>query len=208
MASPSPIKKPSFTLTTFSPLDGHCTIADGASLFEVSPRSIVSVSPFVGHEAEFNTAIDKLFNSAYPSAIKAFERTGKNGYLLLPSSHGQWFFCFDDEVRDPVVTTRDLLGRATSNRAAMTDQSDAWVILALTGPRICQTLERICPIDCSLPAMPIGNTARTMIEHIGTIILRRPDDDNGDPCFWLMSARSSAASFLRTIIASPPFTPQ
>ena len=207
MASPSPIKKPTFILTASSPLDGHCIIVDGASLFEVSQWSIVSVSPFVGNEAEFNTAINKLFNSAYPSATKAFELTGKNAVILLPSSHGQWFFCFDDEVRDPVATARDLLGRVTSNRVAMTDQSDAWVILALTGPLICQTLERICPIDCSLPAMPIGNTARTMIEHIGTIILRRPDDDNGDPCFWLMSARSSAASFLRAITASPPFTP-
>ena len=88
----------------------------------------------------------------------------------------------------------------------MTDQSDAWVILALTGPLIYQTLERICPIDCSSSAMPIGTTARTVIDHIGTIIVRRPDDDNGDPCFWLMSARSSAASFLRAITGSPPFT--
>ena len=99
MASPSPKQKPSFTLTASSPLDGHCTIIDGASLVEVSPRSIVSVSPFSGNEAEFNAAINKLFNSAPPSATKAFERTGKNAYLLLPSSHGQWFFCFDNEVR-------------------------------------------------------------------------------------------------------------
>lgn len=208
MASPSPNHKSTFTLTASSPLDGHCTIVDGASLFEVSPRSIVSVSPFTGNEAEFNTAIDKLLNSAYPSAIKAFELTGKNACILVPSSHSQWFLCFDDEVPDPVATAGDLLGRMTANKVAMTDQSDAWVILALTGPLVYHTLERICPIDCSLTAMPIGTTARTMIEHLGTIILRRPDDDKGNPCFWLMSARSSAASFLHVITASPPFTPQ
>ncbi|MDC3235290.1 hypothetical protein OBB02_04540 [Candidatus Puniceispirillum sp.] len=207
MANPSPNQKSTFTLTASSPLDGHNTIVDGASLFEASPRSIVSVSPFAGNEAEFNTAIDKLFNSGYPSSTNAFERTGKNACVLLPSSHSQWLLCFGDEVPDPVATASDLLGRMTSNLVAMTDQSDAWVILALTGPLIYSTLERICPIDCSLTAMPIGATARTMIEHLGTIILRRPDDD-GRPCFWLMSARSSAASFLHVITASPPFTPR
>ncbi len=207
MASPSPNQKSTFTLTASSPLDGHCTIVDGASLFEASPRSIVSVSPFTGNEAEFNTAIDKLFNSGYPSSTNAFEQTGKNACVLLPSSHGQWLLCFDGNVPDPVATARNLLGRMTSNLVAMTDQSDAWVILALTGPLIYTTLERICPIDCGLPAMPIGTTARTIIEHLGIIILRRPDD-NGSPCFWLMSARSSAASFLHVITASPPFTPR
>ena len=208
MASPSPNQKSTFTLTASSPLYGHSTIVDGASLFEVSPRSIVSVSPFPGNEAEFNTAIDKLFNVAYPSPTKAFEQIGKNACVLLPSSHGQWFLCFDDEVSDPLARAGELLGRMTSSQVAMTDQSDAWVILALTGPLIYMTLERICPIDCSLPEMPIGATARTMIEHLGTIILRRPDDTNGNPCFWLMSARSSATSFLNVITASPPFTPQ
>ena len=208
MASPSPNQKSTFTLTATSPLDGHCTIVDGASLVEVPTRSIVSLSPFTGNEAEFNTAIDKLFNNGYPSATKAFELTGKNACVLLPSSLSQWFLCFNGEVPDPVTTAFDLLGRKTSNQVAITDQSDAWFTLALTGPLIHLTLERICPIDCSLPAMPIGTTSRTIIEHLGTIILRRPDDENGNPSFWLMSSRSSAASFLRVITASPPFTPR
>ncbi len=206
MDSPSPDQKPNFTLTASSPLDRHCTVVDGASLVEVFPRSIVSVSPLMGKEAVFDTAINKLFISAYPSATKAFERTDKNACLLLPSSHGQWFLCFENAFPDPVAKASDLLGKTTSNSLAMTDQSDAWVILALTGHLIHRTLERICPIDCSSSAMPVGTTARTMIEHLGTIILRRPDDHNGNPCFWLLSARSTAASFLHVITGSPPFT--
>ena len=206
MANPSTNQKPTIKLTATSQLDSHRTIVDGASLVEVSPRSIVSVSPFTGNEAEFNTAIDKLFNCAYPSATKAFQLSGKNACVLLPSAHGQWFLCFDDEVPDPVAAANDLLGKMISNQVAMTNQSDAWVILALSGPLIYHTLERICPIDCSSPTMPIGTTARTVINHIGTIVLRRPDDNLGDPCFWLMSARSSAASFLHVVTGSPPFT--
>ena len=208
MGNPLLNRKPNFELTASSPLDRHCTIVDGASLVEISPRSIVSVSPFAGNEEAFDAAIGELCNSGYPSATKAREISGKNAFVLLPSSHSQWFLCFDDEVPDPVATASDLLGKMISNRVAMTDQSDAWVTLELTGPLIRLTLERICPIDCSSTAMPIGTTARTMIGHLGTIISRRPDDDNGNPCFWLMSARSSAASFLHFIMGSPPFTPQ
>jgi len=206
MASPSPNQNLNFTLTASSPLHRYCKIVDGASLAEVSPLSIVSVSPFIGNEEAFNTAIDRLFNSASPSATKAFELTGKNACVLLPSSHNQWFMCFKDEVQDPVAKVNDLLGKIISSRVALTDQSDAWVSLQLTGPLIHITLERICSIDCSSLAMPIGTTARTMIGHLGTIISRRPDDENGNPCFWLMSARSSAASFLRVITGSPPFS--
>ncbi len=205
MVSPSPNKKSTFTLSPSSPLDGHCTIVDGASLFEVSPRSIVSVSPYQGNEKDFDAAIDRIFNNVYPSATNACEISGKNACILMPSSHSQWFLCFDDEVPDPEAKARNLLGRIISNQVAITDQSDAWVILALTGPLIYRTLERICPIDCSPRAMPIGTTARTVIQHLGAIILRRPDD-NGNPCFWLMSARSSAISFLHVITSSPPFT--
>ncbi|MFL2845904.1 MAG: sarcosine oxidase subunit gamma [Candidatus Puniceispirillaceae bacterium] len=208
MASPSSNQKPNFTLTASSPLARHCTIIDGASLVEVSPRSIVSLSPFANSAEVFNTAISKLCNSAQPNATKACEINGKNSCVLLPSSHSQWFLCFDDEVLDPVASASDLIGKMVSNQVAMTDQSDAWVTLELTGPLIHLTLERICPIDCSTQAMPIGTTARTMIEHLGTIISRRPNDENGNPCFWLMSARSSAASFLHVITGSPPFTPR
>jgi hypothetical protein len=43
------------------------------------------------------------------------------------------------------------------------------------------------------------------MEHLGAIITRRPDGDDGEPCFWLLSARSSATSFLHAITGSPPF---
>ena len=113
---------------------------------------------------------------------------------------------FNDEVRNPLDAANDLLGKVISDQVAMTNQSDAWLILALTGPLVFRTLERICPIDCRSLAMPIGSAARTMIDNLGTIIFRRPNDSNGSPCFWLISARSTAASFLHVIKEAPPFS--
>ena len=206
MDNTPPKKSTSYTLTTSSPLDGHRVIIDGASLVEITPVSLVSVTPYANHEKEFEAAIFKLFDSGQLNAVTAHESRGEKKYIFLPSAHGQWFLCFCNDGADPIDAASSLLGRRLSKQLSMTDQSDAWVILALTGPLVRRTLERICPIDCSASTMPVGTTARTMIEHLGSIIVRRPDDNDANPCFWLLSARSSASSFLHAITRSPPFT--
>ena len=55
------------------------------------------------------------------------------------------FFALNDEVPDPVAAASDLFGKMTSNQVAMTDQSDAWVILALTGPLVYRYLRADLP---------------------------------------------------------------
>ena len=206
MAESTLAQNSSFTLTASSPLDSHSTIVDGASVEEISTLSMVSVAPFAGNETGFQSAIAKLFGCGPTSATIAFERFRKQACLFLPSAHGQWFLCFNHDVGCPVTKAISLLGKDLLGKVAITEQSDSWVVLALNGLLVRRTLERICPIDCSASAMPVGTTARTVIEHLGAIIVRRPNDSDGNPCFWLFSSRSSAASFLKAITASPPFT--
>ena len=171
---------------------------------------MVSVAPLAGSQAAFQRAIAKLFktdksDSPKPSATMALDQTSKQLCILMPSAQNQWFLCFDDDGTNPIDAAKALLGKSLSKQMAMTDQSDSWVILALSGLHSRQTLARICPIDCSASAMPIGTTARTNMEHLGAFITRRPDEWDDQPCFWLLSARSSAASFLHAITGSPPF---
>ena len=210
MAKSAPMSKTLPSLTAQSPLGGYNTIIDGTSLIEVTGLSMVSVAPFAGSQAAFQTAIAKLFktdksDSPKPSATMALDQSGKQLCILMPSAQNQWFLCFDDDGTNPIDAAKTLIGKSLSKQMAMTDQSDSWVILALSGPQSRQTLSRICPIDCGVSAMPIGTTARTSMEHLGAIITRRPDEGDHQPCFWLLSARSSAASFLHAITGSPPF---
>ena len=198
------------SLIAQSPLGGYEMITDGASLIEVTGLSKVSVAPFAGSQAVFQTAMTKLFKtgkngSPKPNATMALDQSGKQNCILMPSAQNQWFLCFDDDGTNPIDAAKALLGKSLSKQIAMTDQSDSWVVLALSGPQCRQTLARICPIDCSASAMPIGTTARTSMEHLGAIITRRPNEGDHQPCFWLLSARSSAASFLHAITGSPPF---
>lgn len=210
MAKSAPMSKTLPSLNAQSPLGGYKMIVDGTSLIEVTDLSMVSVAPLAGSQAAFQTATAKLFktgksDNSKPSATMALDRPGKQRCILMPSAQNQWFLCFDNDDTNPIDSAKALLGKSLSKQLAMTDQSDSWVILALSGPQSRQTLARICPIDCSASAMLIGTTARTSMEHLGAIITRRPDEGDHQPCFWLLSARSSAASFLHTIIGSPPF---
>ena len=210
MAKSAPMSKTLTSLTAQSALGGYNRIVDGTSLIEVTGLSMVSVAPLAGSQAAFQTAIAKLFktdknDSPEPSATMALDQSCKQRCTLMPSAQNQWFLCFDDDGTNPIDAARALLGKSLSKQMAMTDQSDSWVILALSGPQSRQTLARICPIDCGVSAMPIGTTARTSMEHLGAIITRRPDEGDHQPCFWLLSARSSAASFLHAITGSPPF---
>ena len=210
MAKSAPMSKTRPSLIAQSPLVGYEMITDGASLIEVTCLSMVSIAPLSGSQTVFQTAMAKLFKtgkngSPKPSATMALDQPSKQNCILMPSAQNQWFLCFDDDGTNPIDAAKALLGKSLSKQMAMTDQSDSWVVLALSGPQSSQTLAQICPIDCSASAMPIGTTARTSMEHLGAIITRRPDEGNHQPCFWLLSARSSAASFLHAITGSPPF---
>lgn len=76
-----------------------------------------------------------------------------------------------------------------------TDQTDAWVVLEISGPDTTAALERLCPLD--LEVFDIGTSGRTVMEHMGAMIVKTDSDR-----FLLMSASSSAGSFLHAVETS------
>ena len=76
-----------------------------------------------------------------------------------------------------------------------TDQTDAWVCLEISGPETILALERLCPLD--IARFTDGTAARTVMQHMGALIIRLSADR-----FLLLSARSSAASFLQAVETS------
>jgi len=107
----------------------------------------------------------------------------------------QWFVLFDHaaDQGSPVTIIKEQLG----DSAYCTDQSDSWVSLEVSGPLATSALERICPIDLHPTEFAVGAVARTTMEHLGVIITRTGDDQ-----YLMMSAASSAESFLHAITTS------
>jgi sarcosine oxidase subunit gamma len=84
--------------------------------------------------------------------------------------------------------------KAIGDTAYITDQTDAWVVLELSGPTSRTALERICQLDLHPEAFKQNQVARTTMEHMGSMIIRTDKDT-----FLLMSGSSSAASFLHAV---------
>lgn len=78
-----------------------------------------------------------------------------------------------------------------------TDQTDVWVVFEVAGPNCLGALERLCPIDLDASVFPDGASARTVMEHMGAMIIRLEADR-----YLLMSASSSAQSFLHAVETS------
>ena len=71
--------------------------------------------------------------------------------------------------------------------AAVTDQTDGWTVLSLTGAGAVDVLARLVPMDLRLPAFPVGRAVRTQLNHMNVVILRV-----GDHAFEIMGFRSMA----------------
>ena len=81
--------------------------------------------------------------------------------------------------------------------AAVTDQSDGWAVLGVSGTGAVDALARWMPVDLRLAAFPVGRVMRTQMNHMNVIILRV-----GDYAFEIMVFRSMARTAWHEIEAA------
>lgn len=81
--------------------------------------------------------------------------------------------------------------------ASVTDQSDGWAVLGLSGAATVEVLARLVPVDLRLAACPVGTALRTQLNHMNVVILR-----TGDHAFEIMVFRSMARTAWHEIEAA------
>lgn len=174
------------------PLDGFHRQFGGVEVTELTDIALVSIATPQGGEAALIDALARAYKADLPAVGQStVSSDGVTRFLGLQP--GQTFAMFTHEGDRAVETVSAKLGDA----GYYTDQSDSWVILQLSGAQTRDALERICPIDLHPDAFEGGAVTRTVMEHLGTIILRTGNDE-----FMLLSARSSAKSFLHAVLTS------
>jgi sarcosine oxidase subunit gamma len=137
-------------LVAKSPLSGTVEHAD-LSLQTPDLGQVTSVAPFAGQADAVGKALNGLAFPA-PNCFVA------NGTLRM------------------VWTGRDqafligVLPEGLAGIAALTDQSDGWVCLSLTGAAAADCLIRLIPLD--LHAMQPGDAARAPLGHMQSVIMR------------------------------------
>lgn len=130
----------------------------GAVVLQVfHPGKIVSLAPFMDQGLAVNKVMVSTFGAGLPEVgeIKLAKTV-----RVMWSGHGQWFVCGDF---DPVALVKSL-----DEKAAITDQSDAWVTFNLTGADTEEVMARLCSLD--LQQMELGQTARAEFAHMMSVI--------------------------------------
>lgn len=185
-----------FKLAAQAPLGGYCANFEAVSLTELTGLALVSVAtPMGGHDDLLSNTV-AAFGTTLPG-IGCCTRSEDGQTRLLGLQRDQLFVVLEHESHNALSVVTEKLGTT----GYYTDQSDSWVILQMTGLGSRAALERICMLDLSPDVFSIDAVARTTMEHLSVIIVR----DDADS-FWLMSARSSAKSFLHALETSIAYT--
>lgn len=150
-------------------LAGLLPVDTGAYRLEAAPQgAITALAPYGAPGAAFAAP-----GRATPHA----------GGTLLWAGYGNW------------LATGDLPASLTA-AAAVTDQTDAWAVLRLTGPAPEAVLARLVPLDLRRLHFAPGAVARTLAGHIA-VLIHRPQSAPEALEIWL--PRSMAAHGLHEI---------
>ena len=180
-----------YTLQAEPPLAGTEMEIAGVRLWAPADLALESLALPLGGEDDALAAIKGAYGADLPE-IGRSSLTG-DGTRLIRLAPDMAFALFSHATPDAERVLADRLKGAVYT----TDQTDVWVALALSGGNTRRALERICPIDLHPQVFGVGHAARTVMEHLGVLILRTGDDD-----YLLLSASSSSKSFLHAIEVS------
>ena len=139
-------------LVAKSPAAGLLPVTVGASTLSEQPvTQIYSRAPFKG--AHVSTALKKAVGLGLPNVGGS---KSEDGVEILWAARGQYFLI---GAKPPPLP------------AAITDQSDAWCTVALTGENTDHVMARLCPLD--IASMEHGDVARSLVGHMSAIIVKR-----------------------------------
>lgn len=173
------------------PILGKADITLGANrILERDNLALVSVAIPSGETAEIAAAFEKGWGLALPEPRGSTVHGASRAVWTAPD---QILLMFPHS--SPTVSVR--VSETLEGAGYVTDQTDAWVALEVSGPDTGAAMERLCPLDLSLSAFPTNASARTIMEHLGAFVVRIDDER-----LLLLSARSSARSFLHAVEVS------
>lgn len=175
---------------TAAPVLGTDMTLGANRIVERGDLALVSVATPIGGAEALETAMTRAWGLAAPSPTLTSTGGDKRAIRTAPD---QMLVLFAHATPDANAVVHAALAGA----GYTTDQTDVWLVLQVSGPQTLAALERLCPLDLHEAAFPVGASARTVMEHMGAILVRTAPDT-----FLLLSASSSAGSFLHAVETS------
>ncbi|HZT01717.1 MAG TPA: sarcosine oxidase subunit gamma family protein [Steroidobacteraceae bacterium] len=121
--------------------------------------------------------------------------TSRGDVRIAGIGPGSWLATRNQAGNAFAASLRSLLGDC----ASVSDQSDAYVILRLAGPKVRETLAKLVPIDVHHRSFQAGDVAQTVCGYLNVILWRLEDTPQRDPVFEIWVGRSLAVSLHQAI---------
>jgi methylglutamate dehydrogenase subunit D len=109
-----------------------------------------------------------------------------------------WLACREQGCNDFAQSLRAELGLL----ASVSDQSDGYGVLRLSGFKVRETLAKLIPVDIHQRAFKPGDAASTVASHIGVTLWRLHDTPEGWSVFDIAVFRSLAGSLWHALAQS------
>ncbi len=164
---------------------------DGVVVAELVVAEIMSVQALRGLASTVLAGLARLGLTADDGPRRATAA----GRSVLGTGRGRWLAMSAEAGLAGALEAE--LGAA----AAINDQTGAYGLLRLTGPRVREILAKGVNVDLHPLAFPSGAVATIAVAHIG-VTLWRVDDVDGQPVFDIAVPRSLAGSFGHWLEAS------
>ena len=148
-------------LTTETLLDGARIAHGGAALTEAARAPLHWLAPFPGREASFGAALEAAHGVAWPEPGSV---TRGEGVEARWAGRAQ-----------ALLVGVAVAGAGLAAEGAVTDVTDVYVRLVLSGETRAAVLARLVPLDLRADRFSDGATARTLLGHIAAHLTARAD---------------------------------
>jgi sarcosine oxidase subunit gamma len=164
----------------------------GVIVTERDGRGIARIEPGRGRTAAVRELLRAELGIEPPNAPRSVSRAdvaiagiGPNTWIAVHASAGNSF----------AESLQPLLG----HHASVVDQSDAYVIFQLAGPKVRAALAKLVPIDVHPRRFQVSDIAQTVCGYVSVMLWRMEDGMQGDPTFEVWVGRSLAAGLRQAI---------
>jgi sarcosine oxidase subunit gamma len=165
--------------------------ATGLLIEERTDLALASVISKRGKRFALVNAVNTAFGVALPDGPR---RATRGAVTFAGTGPDQWMASAEgSEAAGFAAKVRARIGPF----AAVSDQSDARLVLRLSGPRVRDVLAKGVPVDLHRKAFKPGDVATTIVAYIGVQI-----DMLDDATYQLTAPRSMAESFWSWLTAS------
>lgn len=163
------------------------------TLSEITDRAMASVTSRKECYSAVKKILEKILNQPAPSVGEY-----RSGHVdAFWTGQTQWMLTAPFAMHDDILAS---FSEKFKGMASLTEQTDGWCHLAVSGLDIDRLCSLLCNADMRL--LKTGTATRTTIEHIGCFVLRQADDK-----IQIIGPRSSAESLYHMVVTAARSAP-